>query len=151
MTPDMEETTRIIARIRKEFYALRNGMIADVLRKGGLEQKYIFGLQLPQIKEIADRFRPEDEREAAETARSLWGDRDCREARLLACHLMPPSQTDKAEASRWASDVSSREESDIIAFRLLRYLPYAEDIAVALDATEETLKKYTASAIRRFP
>ena len=49
MTMQMADTTQkgIIAGIRKEFFALRNGMIADTLRKGGLEQKYIFGLQLP--------------------------------------------------------------------------------------------------------
>ena len=55
----MSETTQehVVQQTRKEFYALRNGLIADTLRKGGLEQKYIFGLQLPQIKGIAERFR----------------------------------------------------------------------------------------------
>ena len=148
----MSETTQehVSQRIRKEFYALRNGLIADTLRKGGLEQKYIFGLQLPQIKGIAERFRPQTDDEAAELARNLWIDRECREARLLACHLMPPALIGKEEATLWAEDAATREEADILAFRLLRHLPYAEDIAVTLDASGDTLKKYTASAIRRF-
>ncbi len=136
--------------IRKEFYALRNGMIADTLRKGGLEQKYIFGLQLPQIKGIAERFRPEADADAAEMARNLWADRECREARLLACHLMPASAMTFEEAMNWAVDVASREEADILAFRLLRYHPVAEKIAIALESEENPLKKYTATAIKRF-
>ena len=140
----------IMPLLRKEFYALRNGMIADTLRKGGLEQKYIFGLQLPQIKEISVRFRPETDSDAAELARALWADRECREARLLACHMMPPALIGADEASEWACDVRTREEADIIAFRLLRYLPFASDIAERLSTSEETLRKYTAEAIRRF-
>lgn len=152
MTKYMDQSTTqdIIQKIRMEFYALRNGMIADTLRKGGLEQKYIFGLQLPQIKEIAMRFNQETEEEAFELARDLWSDSDCREARLLACHLMPHSLISKEEATEWASDVRTREEADIIAFRLLRFVPYAAEIADELSATDHTLKKYTAEAIRRF-
>ncbi len=136
--------------IRKHFYAMRNGMIADTLRKGGLEQKYIFGLQLPQIKETAEIFKPKTETEAAALARSLWKDRDCREARLLACHMMPPSNMTKEEATEWAKEVITREESDILAFRLLRYVAGAEEIADLLDDADSPLKNYTATAIRRF-
>ena len=136
--------------MRKEFYAMRNGMVADILRKGGLEQKYIFGLQLPQIKEISERYRPADYGDSAALARALWNDMECREARLSACHLMPPSLMDREEASDWAAGAMSREESDILAFRLLRYLPFAADLAEELEASEDNLKKYTACALRRF-
>ena len=148
----MADTTQagIMARIRKEFFALRNGMIADTLRKGGLEQKYIFGLQLPQIKSIADRYRPEGKDEAAAMARALWNDRNCREARLMACHLMPPAILDEGEGAEWAADAATREEADILAFRLLRYLPSAAKLAKDLEASDDTLRRYTAEAIRRF-
>ncbi len=140
----------LMSSIRKEFFALRNGMIADTLRKGGLEQKYIFGLQLPQIKEIATRFRPADDGESASLARALWSDHECREARLLACHLMPAASMPDEEAIKWADDVATREEADILAFRLLRYHPHAAAIANALDKEENSLKNYTAAAIKRF-
>lgn len=140
----------VIGNIRKAFYALRNGMIADTLRKGGLKQKYIFGLQLPQIKEIADRFRPASEEEAAKIAESLWADQECREARLLACYLMPPASTSIEKATEWAEGVGTREEADILAFRLLRYLPFKADIAEELATSDSNLRKYTAEAIRRF-
>lgn len=136
--------------IRKEFFTLRNGITADTLRKGGLEQKYIFGLLLPQIKDIAERFRPSGHEEAAELARELWNDRECREARLLACHLMPASEISKEEALEWASGISTREEADIMAFRLTRYLPFASEMAERLEKSDEALQQYAASAIRRF-
>ncbi len=140
----------LIPEIRKEFFALRNGMIADTLRKGGLGQKYIFGLQLPQIKELSERFRPADPEEAASLARALWADSECREARLSACHLMPPAFMTEAEATEWSVGVMTREEADILAFRLLRHLPFSEAVAGILSASEDPLKNYTATAIRRF-
>ena len=139
-----------IVAIRKQFYSLRNGMIADTLRKGGLKQKYIFGLQLPQIKEIASQFHRDDNNETAEIARFLWNARDCREARLLACHLMPPSLMTENEAREWADDVSTREEADILAFRLLRYVANNKSIIMWLNDSDSDLKKYTATAIERF-
>ena len=148
----MEKTIHAgtLSSIRKEFFALRNGMIADTLRKGGLEQKYIFGLQLPQIKEIALRYTQADEEDTCLLARNLWGDKECREARLLACHIMPPAKMTYEEAKEWVEDVATREESDILAFRLLRYLPYAEDLARIMADSDDPLKKYTATAIQRF-
>lgn len=136
--------------IRKRFYALRNGLIADTLRKGGLEQKYIFGLQLPQIKEIASEFRPADDLMAADMGRKLWEDHECRESRLLACHIMPPASMSAEEALEWAEGISTREEADILAFRLLRYIKGIERIADHLEKSESQLDNYTATAIRRF-
>lgn len=140
----------VVGAMRKEFYALRNGMIADALRKGGLKQKYIFGLQLPQIKAIADRFRPATEAECSLIARSLWEDKECREARLLACYLMPLSAMKPEEAGEWSEGAVTREEADILAFKLLRYLPDAGKLAAKLQATDDKLKKYTGNAIMRF-
>lgn len=148
----MDKTTQeeLMSAIRKEFFALRNGMIADTLRKGGLEQKYIFGLQLPQIKEIAARFNPGNEEDAISLSRSLWNDKECRETRLLACHMMPPSAMTIDEATEWAEDIKTREEADILAFRLIRYLHFAREIAQKLSNSDDQLKKYTATAIQRF-
>lgn len=140
----------LIGCVRKEFYALRNGMIADTLRKGGLEQKYIFGLQLPQIKGIAQQFRPATEEESYSLAKALWEDKECREARLLACHIMPASALSAEEALEWSEGATTREEADILAFKLLRYLPNAEDLANKLKSTDDPLKKYTGDAIKRF-
>lgn len=148
---EKSEVESLISAIRKEFFAFRNGMIADALRKGGLDQKYIFGLQLPQIKEIAVRCKREiSDEEASALAQALWNDKECREARLLACHIMPPDLMTEDKAQEWADEVATREEADILSFRLIRYLPFAYKMAERLAEAEEDLKKYTATAIQRF-
>lgn len=140
-----------IGGIRREFFALRNGLIADTLRKGGMEQKYIFGLQLPQIKGIATKVCDAiKEGDATQLARELWEDRECRESRLLAIHLMRSENTSSDEAIALACDIRTREEADILAFRLIRYLPEAKDIANKLSKSELVLQQYAAEAIRRF-
>lgn len=139
-----------LAEIRKQFFALRNGLIADTLRKGGLTQKYIFGLQLPQIKEIAMRYTPHNSAECVAMARELWKDSDCREARLLACHIMPIDEISEEEALAWTEDIKSREEADILAFRLLRHLPCAENLQQRLKGSDSSLLRYASSAIARF-
>ena len=144
------DLSSMMTPLRKSVYALRNGVIADTLRKGGLPHKYIFGLQLPQLKQLSEEYRPSDDKEAAELARALWADRDCRETRLIACHLMPPAEMETEEALAWARDTRSREESDILAFRLLRRHRAAADIEKELAASDDERVRYSAEALRRF-
>lgn len=145
-----ESISPALGAIRRLFFALRNGLIADTLRKGGMEQKYIFGLQLPQIKEIAAQTREITGIKAEDLARELWEDRECRESRLLAAHLMPTDKISAEEALAWAKDIRTREEADILAFRLLRYLDAAPEIALTLASSEDPLSRYGAEAIKRF-
>ena len=42
-----------LQNIKRRFFALRNGVIADTLRRAGSPFKIIFGLNLPQLAEIA--------------------------------------------------------------------------------------------------
>lgn len=141
---------KTVTEIRKAFFAMRNGLIADTLRKGGLEQKYIFGLQLPQIKDMAVKFTPTNKSDASELARQLWADKECREARLLACHIMPVSEISREEALLWARDITTREEADILAFRIIRYHSNASEIADELESASDDLIRYASAAIKRF-
>ena len=42
-----------LQQIKSRFMAMRNGIVADALRKGGMPHKVIFGLNVPQLSEIA--------------------------------------------------------------------------------------------------
>ncbi len=64
--------------------------------------------------------------------------------------MMPPSAMTIDEATEWAEDIKTREEADILAFRLIRYLHFAREIAQKLSNSDDQLKKYTATAIQRF-
>ncbi len=62
-------------QIKRRFFAMRNGVVADMLRRAGSPFHIIFGLNLPQIVEIASEI-PETQREAM--ADALWQNRSTR-------------------------------------------------------------------------
>lgn len=133
--------------IKQEFMAYRNGIIADTLREAGWPHKVIFGLNLPQITDIARQLAWPD----TLLALSLWEDREVRESRLLASFLFPYDM-DIQQIMDICADLCTREEADLLAFRWLRNHNQASQIANQLSEMENTnaLMPYLASAVRRF-
>lgn len=115
----------------------RNGVIADTLKKAGMPYSLIFGLQLPQLSAIA-RAVPHSE----ELADRLWSDKNVRESRLLACYIYPAESLPMEKAIKLASETLTKEETDILCFRLLRNLPYATELL-------NNLTGYPAEALAR--
>lgn len=133
-----------IKSIKHSFMAFRNGIVADTLRKAGMPYNIIFGLQLPQISEIA-----RDCQKDLLLAETLWQDSGVRESRLLACYLFPAAEISEEMAAQLASAVRTHEEADILSFRLLRHLPYAPTLADTLSSDENPLISYCGKALRR--
>lgn len=122
--------------MRKEFFTFRNGLLADMLRKQALlPQHVIFGLNIPQLCEIAAKAG-----EDKELARKLWSDTDCREARLLASMIHPAD----ADALGWLDEVLTVEEADVLCHRLLRRCPGASEKASEALTAENPLVRYAA-------
>lgn len=127
-------------KVKRRFFAMRNGVIADTIRRAGFSYKIIFGLNLPQIAEIAADFAPDPE-----LAASLWADVRCRESRLLAPMILDPEKLDAGSALALATDVNTTEVADILCHRLLRRRPdLAEGLTASLLATGDPLQAYTA-------
>ena len=123
--------------IHRRFFSFRNGIVAKAFLDAGAPYRRVFGLQLPQLAEIARETGYD-----SELGHSLWQEKDCRESRLLACYLIDPATLPETEALALATDVATREEADILAWRLLRRLPYAAALLPRLDG-------YIAEALRR--
>lgn len=122
--------------VRKEFFTFRNGLLADMLRKqAGLPQRVIFGLNLPQLREIATRAGKDDA-----LARELWADTDCREARLLA----PMLRSAGTEPLTWLTEVRTVEEADVLCHRLLSRCPGAAAKADEALKDDNPLIRYAA-------
>lgn len=117
-----EEILSFKQRILKDLYRYRNGLLADSLKKQGLPYKNIFGLLFPQLAEIARNY-PQD----SDLAFSLWNEEENREFRLLALYLMPHS-VDKNIINQMSRLLKTKEEAELFPFRLLRHLPYAEEL-----------------------
>lgn len=77
-----QEIKETIKRVKHEFMAYRNGIVSDTLRKAGMPYSVIFGLQLPQLTQIAKGIGKSEA-----IADYLWDDKGVRESRLLASYV----------------------------------------------------------------
>lgn len=125
--------------VKRRFFAMRNGVIADVLRRAGSPFRIIFGLNLPQIVEIAS-----DTGTDVELGRALWANSTTRESMLLAPMLMDSATFAAEEARQWIKAVPCAEVADILCHRLLRHTPYAAELARELATSAAPMERYVA-------
>lgn len=125
--------------IRKEFFAYRNGIIAEQLRAAGDPHTMIMGCQLTDVIAIAEHYE-----KSAELAQALWNDVNHRECRMAATMLYPTEEFKMETAVAWCQSVESVEIADVLCHRLLRHLPYAKVLWEQLIACDKKLVQYTA-------
>lgn len=128
--------------IKKDFFVFRNGIVADTLRKAGMPHKVIFGLQIPQIAAIAKDLTP-----SSELAEALWNDSEVRESRILATYLLPVDEMSLEKATWLLGSVRTPEESDMLAFRLLKRLPFASEILKEAEK-DPGIPEYAVASLR---
>lgn len=126
-------------QLKRRFFAMRNGVIADALRRSGEPYRIFFGLNLPQIKEISADFAPDTELAAA-----LRADTGCRESQMIAPMLLTPADVTVTEAVEWLGELKAAEASDILCHALLRHHPEAPEIIDAALATDSEMARYGA-------
>ncbi|MCH5230935.1 MAG: DNA alkylation repair protein [Muribaculaceae bacterium] len=122
----------ILNEIKKEFFIFRNGIVADKLKGLYPSGVIVYGLNVPQLKEISIRYGKD-----LELGKRLWEDKKSRESRLLALYILPPEDLEEQYAEKMIRDVRNDEEAELLAFRLLRHLPYAERLLVKLQNAEK--------------
>lgn len=125
--------------VKRRFFALRNGVIADTLRRGGCPYRIIFGLTLPQLDEVALVTA-----HSAEVAQMLWDNDSTRESRLLAPMLYPCEEMTIERARVWLSECRSVEDVDVLCHRLLRREPWASSLVDELSTAEDDMLRYAA-------
>lgn len=125
--------------VKRRLFAMRNGIISDVLRKAGSPFRIIFGLNLPQIVEIATEIGKDHE-----LARQLWANTTTRESMLIAPMLVPVEEFTIDEARSWAAGIPAAEVADIFCHRLLRHCSFAPQLASELIHSEKEMDRYTA-------
>lgn len=125
--------------IKRHMFAMRNGVISDTLRRAGSPFSVIFGMNLPQLVEMAATFGPDEE-----NGWKLWNDRRTRESMLLAPMLIPSSVVTKDQAMNMVNDIPCEEIADVLCLKLLRKLPCAFLIA------QQCLEDDVASDITRY-
>jgi len=131
--------------IRKEFFAFRNGIVADKLRNAGDHHPIIMGCLLVDVAAIANRTREaiNDDSRLAEMAQALWDDTNSRECRLAAPMLFPPELMTLELALQWCQSVETIEIADNLCHKLLRHIPEADTLFRRLIAQDQPRVKYT--------
>lgn len=146
------EIQDILRGIRKEFFAFRNGIVADKLRKAGDPHPMIMGCLLVDIQAIAMRLREEiaDNDKLRALAEQLWGDTNSRECRLAAPMLYPAHEMTQEKALLWCGTVETVEVADNLCHKLLRHLGEAPLIYKELiKRGRPTLTRYTGYRLLR--
>lgn len=135
----------ILKEIRKDFFAFRNGIISDKLRKAGDPHSMIMGCLLVDVMAIAQRARVNigDEENLATIAQVLWNYTNSRECRLAAPMLYPVQLMTNDMAREWCETVETIEIADNLCHKLLRQLPDAGSLFRQLIGDERPLVKYT--------
>ena len=129
----------MIQKIKNEFFAYRNGVVAEQLRVAGDPHTVIMGCQLADVVAITNRYEKD-----AQLAQALWDDTSHRECRIAATMLYPVEEFAMETAHEWCSGVESVEIADVLCHRLLRHLDYAPDLFKQLQAYEQPIVRYTA-------
>ena len=142
---DMDRAQESIKEIRKEFFAFRNGIVADKLRKAGDPHIIIMGCLLVDIQGIASRFRESinDNEQIASVASELWSDTNSRECRLAAPMLYPAELMTLELAQQWCQTVETIEVADNLCHKLLRHIDGSDELFRQLISDDNPLIKYT--------
>ena len=142
---DTDKHQEILRGIRKEFFAFRNGIIADKLRRAGDPHPVIMGCLLVDIQGIAQRAIEtiNDPETLTALAQELWSDMNSRECRLAAPMLYSPQLMTEQEALKWCESVETVEIADNLCHKLLRRLECADGLFRQLITQDHPLAKYT--------
>lgn len=107
-----------VKEIKQYFFARRNGVTADVLKRGGSGFEMIFGVDVPSISALSKEIGFDKE-----LAIRLWADRKVRESHLLAAWLLDPVSLSVEECVTLADSVVDMEDAQMLAFRVLKHRP----------------------------
>lgn len=114
----------IIKSIKRDFRLGMNGVVSTSMREKGMNYKINFGLSLPQIRTIAQKY-PQN----SEVAEMLWKE-NIRESKLLATMLYPLNDMTLNKAEEWIGNIEYNEVSDIASMYLFAKLPFAKELAL---------------------
>lgn len=149
----MEDNTHFnpVQQLNRRLYAMRNGIVADTLRRSGSPFKIIFGVNLPQLVEIAANTP-----KSVELAEQMWFDTVKRENMLIAPMLIPCESMTIERARQWIAIIPCAEVADVLCHRLLRHCPFALELATQLADSQNDIERYTAvrlmfNLVARYP
>ena len=115
-----------IREIKRQFRMAMNGIVSTSMREKGMDYKINFGLTLPLIKRIAEKYSPNAEL-----------------AELLATLLYPAQELTPEIMQHWADTIVYREIADMCCMNLFEKVPFALDKALKWISSDNEMLRYT--------
>lgn len=128
-----------IQRLKRRFFAMRNGALGESMRKSGAPYRIIFGLNLPQICEIAGEFDQDKS-----LALQLRDNTSTRESMLIAPMLFPVEELNEAIALEWLQNSPTTEVIDVACLKLIKKLDNPAGLLKFLAKSDRPLLRYAA-------
>lgn len=133
-----------ITTIKSMLRAAMNGVAARSIRESGMGYKFVFGVELPRLRDIASEYhtaaateRPDHLRQLA---RELWQE-NIRECKMLAIMLHPIDDFDEDIANIWIESLrpEQAEIAQLLAMDLLSHMPQASTLSFQWIADERMM------------
>lgn len=118
-----EKTHNQLQKIKRSFRLLMNGVASRSMREKGFEYKINWGIQLPDIKEMAMEYGKD-----FSLAVELWKE-NIRECKILATLIMPAEEMPRELVDIWIEQTKTQEIAEMAAFNLYQYLKFAPELA----------------------
>lgn len=128
-----------LQQVKRRFFALRNGALGELMRRQGATYRIIFGLNLPQLTEIATSTPA-----SAQLAQKLWENTTTRESMLLAPMIYPVDEFSIDTALAWTASTPTAEVADILCHKLLRHCSFASTLTRQLSQSDNDMQRYIA-------
>lgn len=131
------QVTEIIAHMRQQ----GTESVRQKQAHFAIDSNFNLGLTMPQVKEIAKRYKKNHE-----LALALWHT-NIHEARLLATLIADPKKTDLVMIQSWHKDLNSWDLVDGFCSNLLRKTNFASDLIHEWAATSGEYQKRAAFSL----
>lgn len=133
---EMKETEKVILEIRQKCVSRMNGAVSEGMRSRGIVYRLNYGVSLPDLKEIAAGYQPDET-----LASDLWR-QDCRECRMLAAMLYPSSLFLPDLADEWIETIEYPDLAEVCCKFLFRNMPGASEAAFRWMASDSEIRQY---------
>jgi len=125
----------MIKDIKVDLRAAMNGVAAKTIRESGMGYKFVFGVELPRLREIAADYTPD-----RHLAQELWQE-NIRECKMLAILLYPHEEFDRDIATLWIEEIrpEQAELAQLLSMERLSTQPYTSEQAFLWMADEREI------------
>jgi len=133
-----QQTAETVRQIKQSFRLFMNGSASQSMLKKGLKYKINWGIQLPQLREMAAAYGKNHD-----LAVALWHE-PIRECKIMATMIMPFEDVTSDLAERWMNDIDTTELSEVAAFYLFRHAAVAQSLSLEWLSRGNTMHRLCA-------